>query len=335
MPKTPQSTIYDVAKRAGVSIATVSRVLNGSPNVRDVTRRKVLTAVDALGFVPKADAVARARASVKQIGIISPFFTIPSFGQRMRGVAQALANSTYELVIYTVDSMNRYEILLAQLPLNQQLDGLIINALPISDEAAQRLSSSPFEIVLMESSHPAFCSFQIDNVYGGKLAAEHLLAKGYQHFAFIDYHTSQNHAIRPGKARLRGYHNSLKKVNYELEDSQIVIVPMNDLQQTRQQLEVLFEHLETPIALFVAADYLALFVIRIAQEYGLRIPQDVAVVGFDDIELAEMMGITTISQSLDEMGQLAAKLILGRLANPGEPIQNILIQLTLIERETT
>lgn len=335
MPKYPQPTIYDVAKEAGVSIATVSRVLNGSPKVRDTTRRKVLAAVDTLGFVPKADAVARARASIKQIGIISPFFTIPSFGQRMRGVAQVLANSTYELVIYTVDSMKRYEGLLAQLPLNQQLDGLIINALPLSDEAAQRLSSSSFETVLMESSHPAFCSFQIDNKRGGRLAAEHLLEKGYQNFAFIDYETSQEHAVRPGKARLRGYRKTLEDSHITLEEDHIVIVPMEELQPTRQKVEALFNQIESPTALFVAADYLALFVIRIAQERGLQIPQDIAVVGFDDIELAELMGITTIGQSLDEMGQLAAKLLLGRLEKPSKSIQNILIQLELVERETT
>ena len=139
MPRTPQPTIYDVANKAGVSIATVSRVLNGSPQVRDVTRRKVLAAVDELGFVPRADAVARARATVGQIGIISPFFTIPSFGHRMSGVAQVLANSPYELIIYTVDSLKRYEGFLAQLSLSKQIEGLIINALPLPHEAARRL----------------------------------------------------------------------------------------------------------------------------------------------------------------------------------------------------
>lgn len=335
MPKSPQPTIYDVAKMAGVSIATVSRVLNGSPNVRDSTRHKVWEVVDALGFVPKADAVARARASIGQIGIISPFFTIPSFGQRMRGVAQALANSSYELIIYTVDMMSRYDTLLAQLPLNQQLDGLIINALPLSDEAAKRLASSSFEIVLMETHHPKFCGFQIDNNSGGRLAAEHLLAQGYQRFAFIDYWTSQEHAIRPGKARLRGYKNAIGDVNHQLDDSHIVIVPMRDLAQTRQQIEELFDIIETPTGLFVAADYLALFVMRIAQERGFRIPRDIGIIGFDDIELAELMGLSTISQSLDEMGQLAAELLLDRIAKSDMPIQNTTVQLELVKRETT
>lgn len=335
MPRTPQPTIYDVARAAGVSIATVSRVLNGSSKVKDSTRLKVLKAVDELGFVPKADAVARARASVGQIGVISPFFTIPSFGQRMRGVAQALADTTYELIIYTVDAMSRYEMLLTQLPLNQQLDGLIINALPLSNSAAQRLNTGSFETVLMETTHPQFCSFQIDNEYGGQLAAEHLIQQGYQHFAFIDYKTSQDHAIRPGKARLRGYKNTLDEANYSLDDKHIVIVPMRDLAQTRQQVEKLFDIIEIPTALFVAADYLALFVIRIAQEKGFRIPEDIAVVGFDDIELAELMGITTISQSLDEMGRLAAELLLARIAKSNMPIQNTVVQLELVERQTT
>jgi LacI family transcriptional regulator len=335
MPKSPQPTIYDVAKMAGVSIATVSRVLNGSANVRDRTQRKVLEAVNTLGFVPKADAVARARASIGQIGIISPFFTIPAFGQRMRGVAQVLANSPYELVIFTVDVMSHYETLLTRLPLSQQLDGLIINALPLSDEAAQGLSASSFEIVLMETTHPNFCSFQIDNYYGGQMAAEYLLQQGYEHFAFLDYRTSQDHAIRPGKARLRGYRETLEAANYHLEESHIVIVPMRDLEQTRLQVEELLNIIEMPTAFFVAADYLALFVIRIAIQRGLQIPQDVAVIGFDDIELAELIGLSTISQSLDEVGRMAADLLLARISKPNMPIQNTFVQLELVKRETS
>lgn len=335
MSKHPKSTIYDVAKKANVSIATVSRVLNGSQQVRDATRRKVLEAVDALGFVPRADAVARAKLSTGQIGIISPFFTIPSFGQRMRGVAQVLANSPYELVIYTVDSMSRYESFLAQLSLNTQLEGLIINALPLDDAVAQRLKASELETVLMECSHPLFCGIQIDNEYGGFLAAEHLLAKGHKRMGFLDYSVPDDHAIRPGNARLRGFRKRLETSGISLDESHILFVPMNDVEETRHQLRTYFRNPYHPSAIFVAADYLALYALRIAQQLDLRIPEDLAIVGFDDLEMAAMMGLTTISQSLDEMGELAAELLLNRLNSPEKPIQNITVQLHLVERETT
>ena len=335
MSKKPQPTIYDVAQKADVSIATVSRVLNGSQQVRDATRRKVLEAVDELGFVPKADAVARAKLSTGQIGIISPFFTIPSFGQRMRGVAEILANSPYELVIYTVDSMSRYESFLARLSLNTQLEGLIINALPLGDEAAQRLKASELETVLMECSHPLFCGIQIDNEYGGFLAAEHLLAKEHQCMGFLDYSVPDDHAIRPGTARLRGFRKRLAESGISLDENHILFVPMNDVEATRNQLRAFFSHPQRPTAIFVAADYLALYAMRVAQQYDLKVPEQLAIVGFDDLEIAAMMGLTTISQSLDEMGKIAAELLLSRLSGGEKPIQNITVQLHLVERETT
>src|SRR5689334_12342614 len=99
----PDATIYDVAEKAGVSISTVSRVLNAPEQVNQVTRNRVMAAIDALSFMPKTEAVDRARKQTGRIGVLAPFFTFPSFVQRFRGVAQRLAGTPYELVIYNVD----------------------------------------------------------------------------------------------------------------------------------------------------------------------------------------------------------------------------------------
>jgi len=334
MPKTPQPTIYDVAHKAGVSIATVSRVLNASSQVRAATRNRVLAAVEELGFIPRAEAVARARSVIGRIGIISPFFTIPSFAQRMRGVATVLANSPYELVIYTVDSLIRYESFLATLPLNQQLDGLIINALPMEDRVAKRLKENALGIVLIENSHPFFSSVTIDDQLGGNLAAAHLLRKGHRKFGFLDFGSLPEYALEPGIERLKGFQLRLKTAGIDLDKHYIKRPPMQDLVETRRQIEELLALPDPPTAIFAAADYLVLSLIRVAQEKGLRIPEDLAIIGFDDIEVADLIGITTISQSLDESGQIAARLLLDLLSNPEKSLQNITLQLDLIERKT-
>ena len=132
-------TIYDVAKHAGVSITTVSRMLNTPDKVTSKTREKVLTAIDKLGFVPKAEARARALQHTGRIGVITPFFTAPSFVQRLRGIAEALSPQNYELVIYTVDSSNHLQGYLSSLPLTGNLDGLIILSLPVGDVEVRRL----------------------------------------------------------------------------------------------------------------------------------------------------------------------------------------------------
>jgi LacI family transcriptional regulator len=117
MPNKKAPTIYDVAKRAGVSITTVSRMLNDPDRVNGVTRERVMAAVDALGFMPKAEARARALRRTGRIGVISPFFTAPSFVQRLRGISEALSAKKFELVIYTVDSANHLKSFLSSLPL--------------------------------------------------------------------------------------------------------------------------------------------------------------------------------------------------------------------------
>src|SRR6476660_9223103 len=132
-------TIYDVAKHAGVSITTVSRMLNTPEKVNTDTREKVLAAIDALDFVPKAEARARAMQQTGRIGVITPFFTAPSFIQRLRGIAETLSPQNYELVIYTVDSINHLQGYLSSLPLTSNLDGLIVLSLQVGDTEVRRL----------------------------------------------------------------------------------------------------------------------------------------------------------------------------------------------------
>ena len=119
-------TIYDVARSAGVSIATVSRVLNDPHKVNEETRSVVMTVIDRLGFIPKAEARARAMRSTGRIGVLTPFFTAPSFVQRLRGAAEVLSKHNYELVIYTVYSNKHLNTYLETLPIAHSLDSLII-----------------------------------------------------------------------------------------------------------------------------------------------------------------------------------------------------------------
>jgi DNA-binding LacI/PurR family transcriptional regulator len=164
-------TVYDVAKKAKVSIATVSRVLNSPDKVNEATRKRVLTTIDALGFVPKAEAAARARKGHGRIGVLAPFLTYPSFVQRLRGVATALRDSPYDLAIYNVDSSARRDGYLASLSVTRRLDGLIVMSLPFDDVAARRLVQHGLETVLIETSRDVFSSIEIDDQAGGRIAA--------------------------------------------------------------------------------------------------------------------------------------------------------------------
>ena len=171
LSKTITPTIYDVATVAHVSIATVSRVINNQAKVKPATRAIVLEAIDALGFIPRADARARAIKDQRRIGVITPFFTAPSFVQRLRGVAAALQPTPYELVIYTVTNTAHLNNYLDTLPITGNLDGLIIISLQLENRYVERLVDYNLETVLVEYPHPLLSCVEIDNEDGGRRAA--------------------------------------------------------------------------------------------------------------------------------------------------------------------
>ncbi|MEW5718749.1 MAG: LacI family DNA-binding transcriptional regulator [Chloroflexota bacterium] len=279
------TTVYDVAKKAKVSIATVSRVLNSPEKVNAATRKRVLATIDALGFVPKAEAIARARKGSGRIGVLAPFFVYPSFVQRLRGIATALADSPYELAIYYVDSSERRDGYLASLSVTRRLDGLIVMALPFDDAAAQRLATHGIETVLVEFARPSFSSIEIDDEAGGRLAAEYLISKGHRRCAFIGDKDLPDYSIHTSDQRLGGYRKGLLTVGIALPDSYISLAP-HGLEQARQQTHLLLDLPEPPSAIFAASDNQAMGVLKAARERSVAVPHQLAIVGFDDLEIS-------------------------------------------------
>jgi LacI family transcriptional regulator len=329
----PQATVYEVANEAEVSIATVSRVLNSPDKVKEATRTRVLAAIDRLGYVPKAEAAARARKSSGRIGVLAPFFTLPSFVQRLRGVADALAGSSYELVIYNVDSSDRRDTYLANLSVTRRLDGLIVMALPFSDLMAQRLVEHGLKTVLLEFSRDPFSSIRIDDQLGGRIAAEYLLSCGHRRCAFVGDSDVPDYAIHTSDWRLAGYRQALAQAGSPLPDDCITLTP-HSRENARMAAHKLLDLPHPPTAVFAASDNQAMGVLRAARERGLSVPRELAVIGFDDLEIAEYIGLTTIRQPLVESGRVAVELLLSGLADPQRPPQRVRLPLRLICRET-
>lgn len=332
--KNSPPTIYDVAELSGRSIATVSRVINAPERVSERTRRLVMEAIDQLGFVPKAEARARVLQSTGRIGVMTPFFTSPSFTDRMRGIAAALSKCGYELVIYPVDSMARLESYFARLPLTGNLDGLIILSLPLDETAAARLVANQLETVLVEQAYPHFSAILVDDHAGGRLAAQHLVERGHRRCAFVYFDESPKYSIHPEKERLAGFREALAEHGIALPDEYVRYVPITRV-GIREELHELFSLPQPPTAIFAPSDDLAIRVIHRARELGLHTPRDISVIGFDNIDIAEHVDLTTISQMLVESGQTAVELLLARLADPGRAIQQVRFQVHLKERGTT
>ncbi len=331
--KKKRPTIYDVARHAGVSPTTVSRILNEPDKVNPETQKRVLASIDALSFIPKAEARARSMQKNGRIGVISPFFTAPSFIQRLRGIAGALSPQKFELVIYTVDSATQLKNYLSTLPLTGNLDGLIVLSLPVGDTEASRLIDHGLPTILIEYPHPRLDCVEIDDVQGGYMATTYLLKKGHRRIAFLGDTDLPEYSIHPVSLRLSGFRKALKDFKIDLPETFVRLAPYSQ-EQTRQVARELLSLREPPTAIFSATDFQALGVLKAAHQLDVKVPEQLAVIGFDDLDMAEFANLTTISQHLDESGRLAVEILLGQIRAPSQLPRHVKIPLTLIERET-
>ena len=332
---TSPPTIYDVASQAGVSISTVSLALNSPGRVRSATLERINTAIDELGFVPKTEAIARARRGLGRIGVIAPFTTYPSFSRRLNGVLSHVRGQSLETVVY--DHEGAGTSLLSALPLTRRLDGLIIMSLPLSEEVVQRLVDRDLPTVLVELERPGFSAVTIDNLAGGELVADLLTKRGHQRFAFLGEGGTKPHPhdrMLQSEARFRGFRTAVERRGIPLSDEYVRLV-RHTLPAATAGAGELLDLPEPPTAIFAHTDVLASGALHAARERGLDIPRELAIVGFDDSELAEHLGLTSVRQPFEESGELAATLLLNQLRDSSRALQHITLKLTLHERSTT
>ncbi|HOU44822.1 MAG TPA: LacI family DNA-binding transcriptional regulator [Anaerolineaceae bacterium] len=331
-----QPTIYDVARLAGVSISTVSRVLNQPQRVNQQTLEAVQAAIDSLGFVPKAEARARALKDTGRIGVLTPFFAEPSFTQRLRGISAALQQTSYEMVIYPVDSQRRLNGYLQGLPITRNLDGLIMISIHLTMPQMEMLTQYGMPVVVIEDPHELASTVEFDNPGGGRMAADLLTGRGHRQLGFVGVPDTDlpDYSIHPVYERLTGFRTRLAELGIRLAEEHVSMVAY-DLETTSRVASSMLQTRNCPTAIFAGTDLQALGVLKACRQLQLRVPQDVAVLGFDDIDISAYVGLSTIRQPLDESGRVAAELLLSRIADPGRLLQHVLLPLTLIERETT
>ncbi|WP_249714210.1 LacI family DNA-binding transcriptional regulator [Rhizomonospora bruguierae] len=332
---TGKITIYDVAARAGVSISTVSLVLNSPARVRQATRERVLSAADELGFVPKADAVTRARRGVGRIGVIAPFSSYPSFSRRLAGVFAAVDAEALEVVVFDQQSAaSATSPLLSSLPITRRLDGLIIMGLPLEESVIERLRAQRLPTVVIDSPRPRFEAVVTDDETGGELAARHLIARGHRRFAYVGEAQRSHAYVSPSESRLTGFRRVLAEHGIALADEAVRLVP-HDVDRARAASHEVLDLPEPPTAIFAHDDTLAGGVLAAARDRGLAVPEGLAVVGFDDSDLARVLDLTTVRQPFEESGRLAARALLDQMQGHPTGRRTTVLDLELVVRATT
>jgi LacI family transcriptional regulator, galactose operon repressor len=319
------TTITQVAQRAGVGVATVSRVLNRSPRVSEPTRVRVLEAIDELGYAPNAAARALSTGRTRTVGVVAPFFTQPSVVERLRAVSRVLAEAGYQLVLFDVEGPVRF----VELAAGGRLDGLLcVSVHPTADEL-DRFEAAGVRVTVIDTELPGVPGVFIDDVEGGRLAAEHLLSLGHRRIGFIADREPHPFGFTSSARRRIGATEAIEAAGAQL----VLRRGPHDRDKARTIAHSMLTGEDAPTAIFAPSDLQALGVLEAAEDLGLDVPGDLSVVGFDDIEVARYAGLTTVAQPLEESGKRGAEMLIGALA--GAPVDAERLELRLVVRRTT
>jgi LacI family transcriptional regulator len=326
-------TIGDVAARAGVGASTVSRVLNDG-QVSAPTRARVLAAMNDLTYRPNAGARALASGSTGTLGMVIPFFTHPSAVERVRGVLAAMEATSHELVLCNVaEPAQRDEYLGRRTPLDRT-DGLLIVSLAPRDDEADAFVRAGVPVVLVDAQHRRLPSIVTDDVHGGELATRHLLELGHERIAFVGDTSDPGYRFVASRRRYAGYRNALRAAGLPVRRALVRTGPHGRLVAHRLTRELLSLP-RPPTAIFAASDTQALGVLEAAGFEGFGVPDDLSVIGFDNLEVAPYIGLTTVCQPLQHSGRRGVERLLAAIQGEDDgPLQERL-DLELEVRRTT
>jgi DNA-binding LacI/PurR family transcriptional regulator len=330
-------TINDVAARAGVSKATASRVLNGSAAVDPRTRDRVLAAMAELDYIPSAMARRLSFGRTLTIGVVTTFLTRPQAAERLRGIDAILADSEFDLVIYNVESVEKRDQYLRALAVRQRTDGLIIVSLPLRQDDVQRLSSAAIPVVVVDAHAAAVEGLPHvvgDDIGGGEAATRHLLELGHRRIAYLGDQFDDPFGFTSSRHRYIGYERALATDGLVVRP-ELVALGAHSRYEARELAAHLLALDTRPTAVFAASDTQALGVISAAHEAGLRVPDDLSVIGYDDIEIADYLELTTVRQQLFESGRLAADLLLREIGERSEVAPSVVLPPEVVVRGTT
>lgn len=326
-------TIRDVARLAAVGVGTVSRVLNDSPRVDPATRERVIAAITDLDYVPSAVARRLSTGRNGAIGVVVPFLTRPSVVERLHGVEAALSETLYDLVVFNIETPERREKVIRLLARRDRVDGLIILSLaPHRGELAQ-IHRSGIPTVLVDAHHRAFSRVVVDDVAGGRLASSYLIELGHRRVGFLGDDPQSRFKFSPSRLRRVGVARALRAAGLELRPE---YVRTGGFRETARRIAAELLELELPpTAIVCGSDVEALGVLEAAREAGVAVPGRISVIGYDDIEIAGDLGLTTVRQPLFESGRRGVELLLAAMDGAEVPPVRELLPLELVVRATT
>ncbi len=329
----PIATIYEIAKRVGVSPATVSRALTGRGYVRKELRERILAVAEELDYHPNSLARGLITRQSYTIGLVLPDITNPFFPAVARGVEDVAHRRGYNVILCNTDGNARKEADYLGVLRSKQVDGVIFTTTQVATKHVKQLLESGIPVVLADRRMNVECDFVVvDNIEGAYKATRHLIDIGHSTIGLI----TGPRNVTTGVERIEGYRRALQEHRIELREELILEGDYRENSGYRHTMTFLKMH-PRPTAVFACNDLMAIGALMALEEAGIRVPDEMAVVGYDDTPLASVARprLTTIAQPKYEMGALACEVLIDRMRDRGRPKQELFLKPQLIIRESS
>jgi DNA-binding LacI/PurR family transcriptional regulator len=330
-------SLSDVAREAGVSLTTASRALNNAYGIAAATREKVLAAARRLDYVVSPDAVRLAGGSTRRVALVVPHIDRWFFGAMVAGIEDVLAKADVDLLLYHVGGPEDRKNFFTRLPARRKVDAVVVVAFPVDDAERERLALIGVSIVAaggQSAEYPYVC---IDDYAAGRRAVDHLTGLGHRRIAMIAAHDPDQPGWPERSGRSEAYVDALDDVGVAVRDDLVRDVDWGGL-NAAAAMDAILDVGEPPTAVYAHSDELALGVMRTLHRRGLRVPEDISVVGIDDHPLAELTDLTTVRQPVREQGAIAARMVLDALDRADDAptiAKAVTVPTTLVVRATT
>jgi len=326
-------TLKMVAERAGVSVNTASRAINNKPDISKETKKRILQIAKELGYIRNAAAVALRTKKTGTIGAVIADNRNPFYAEVLNGIEEAAREKNYHIILANTQRDYQKEEEVINLLLAKRVDGLLITPVQDRDDDIKNLidANIPFVVVGRDFENIEVDAVYNDEVKGGFLATEYLIKKGHKKIASINGFLHKS----PAKGRLEGYKKALKKYGIPFDDA-LVTVGDIDVKDGYERTKQLLEKGLNFTAIFAYNDMMAFGAMQAIKEKGLRIPEDIGLVGYDDIPFASLISppLTTIRLKKQDLGVESVKLLLSRINGNRKKTKKVMLGVELQIRES-
>jgi len=328
-------TIYDVASEAGVAISTVSRVLNGSSEVSAATRTRVEEAIEKLQFRPQRTARTLAQKQTHSLAVAMPSFTSLFYVEVLKGIKDELRDHDTDLLLCNLGSTAPYQTLYRFLN-RGAVDALILTSLPVDEQLERELLKLHAPVVLLGTRNEHFDAFAWDDLRGAEVATRHLVERGHTSIGMITAHPWSYST----DGRIQGYRRGLEAGGLAFDPSLIVTGETTKHAGFSEEagyegMQKLLQREVPPTAVFVTSDVKAFGAWSAARNAGIRVPEDVALIGYDNLKLSRYLGLSTMDQRMYDVGRRATARLVERMREgTGNPIQEEITPALIARRSS-